>query len=708
MKGLEKISSLESKLNQISEKLSSQAFQPPPQAKPAAGGGTSISRELASFGEEVDFQTELYEVKRTLAGLAKSMDTLSKKMEYRISVLEDRSKVLERIPDLEDKFSDIRQKLGPENVQKLRKLIFSSDEIMDEVIPDLVSKKLRAKLDPAMNEILDMQENINDFNSKLSHIKEEVLNLEKLRDDIQELRADKENLYKDLDEEESRANERLDILKQNVRRKIEHIADKFGQEFKELRKSQADGIKNEVKNTFLNLSESRFSDLEKNQMLIEERLKRMSHMDSELEKKIATMEAPENLKKWLDTRVSRLERGVISDIKSLKRDDVTNAANTAALAEDLKTFHAAMKEVPRRLDTQGNMINKLLDTKDYFAGRAEGLAAEFKGLSEGLSTQKAGLAGLEQRLAGQESRLADTLNRQRDYLTSAKEDLSRHLEGEISSIRKTLERKSQEQTKTSLAEFKAEFKRLSSTEEELNLLRKAQDTSTSRLQKQVSDLQGAWPELKLQAGRLEELESAYKELSESLTEASDYHKTADSVIKAELLKHIDSSMNALRKEMEASHSEDAKAQIREFKDELKRLEALSQELSAFRASQEKRTDELSQSLAGLSGPLADLKALVMKTGELEDIIMATDKRLDAAEDRDVGQINSLANRLNLIEKALGDARVSHNKLEKRVAGDNEQLQRALGQVVSDRKALEGELAAQRARMGGLIKELKST
>jgi chromosome segregation ATPase len=710
-KGLEKISSLESKLNQITEKLGSQVFQPPPQASPVAGRGGSISRELASFGEEVDFQTELYEVKRTLAGLAKSLDTLSKKMEYRISVLEDRSKALERIPDLEDKFSDIRQKLGPENVQKLRKLIFSSDEIVDEVIPDLVSKKMRAKLDPAMNEIRDMQETINDFNSRLSHIKEEVLNLEKLRDDIQELRVDKENLYKDLDEEESRANERLDILKQNVRRKIEHVVDKFSQELRELRGSQADSIKNEVKNTFLNLSEPRFSDLEKNQMLTEERLKRMSHMDSELDKKIASIEAPENLKKWLDTRVAKLESGVISDIRSLKRAGVANASKAAALAEDLKSFHAAMKEVPRRLDTQGNMINKLLDTKDYFAGRAEGLTVEFKGLSERLSSLKAGLAGLEQRLAGQESRLSDSLNRQRDYLTSAKEDLSKHLEGEIASIRKTLERKSQEQAKTSLAEFKADFKRLSGTEEELKMLRKTLDTSTSRLQKEVADLQaglqGARPELKLLSGRLEELESAYKELSEGLTEASDYHKTADSVIKAELLKYFDAGMKAFRKEMETRRSEDAKSQLREFKDELKRLETLSQELSAFRESQEKRTDDLSRSMSSLSGPLADLKNLSVRTGELEDIGMAMDKRLDAVEGRGAGQISSMANRLNLIEKGLGDVMASHDKLEKRVSEDNEQLQGALGQVVSDRKALEGELAAQRASIGRLIKELKS-
>jgi chromosome segregation ATPase len=708
MKGLEKISSLEGKINQITEKLNTQMFQPPPQARQE---GTSISRELASFGEEIDFQTELYDLKKTLAALAKSMDTLSKKMEYRISILEDRAKVLERIPDLEERLQDIREKLGPENVQKLRKLIFSSDEIVDEIIPDLVSKKMRAKLEPAMNEIREMQETINDFNSNLSHIREEVLNLEKLRDDIQELRADKENLYKDLDEEESRANERIDILKQNVRRKIEHVADKTAQELKDIRKNQSDEIKNEVKNAFLNLNEPRFSDIEKKQMLFDERLKRMSHADTELEKRMATMEAPENLKKWLDARVSGLERGIISDIKSLKRDDVTNASNIAALADDLKSFHAAMKEVPARLGNQGNMINKLLDTKDYFARRSEALTAEMRNLSERLSTQKAGLAGLEQRLSSQESRLADSLNRQRDYLTSAKEDLSKHLDREIGSIRKATEKKSQEQARASLAEFKAEIKRLSNAEEELNALRKAQDTSLSRLQKQISELQeglrGAQPEIRLLEGRLAGLESSHRELSESLAEASDYHKTADSVIKAELTRYIDSSTKALRKEIDARRSEDAKAQIREFKDELKRLEGIDQELSAFRAGQEKRTDELSQALAGLSGPITDLKALSKRTDELEDIGMATDKRLDALEDRSAGQINDMANRLNLIERTLIDLEKSQDGLGKRVDSDSEQLHKTLGQVISDRKALEKELSSQRARMGELIKELRT-
>jgi chromosome segregation ATPase len=709
MKGLEKISNLETKINEITEKLSGQTFQPA-QAQPASGGA-SISRELASFGEEVDFQTELYETKKTMAALAKTLDTLSKKMEYRISVLEDKSKILERMPDLEERLDDIRDKLGPENVQKLRKLIFSSDEIVDEVIPDLVNKKMRARLEPAMNEIRDMQDTINDFSSRLSHIKEEVLNLEKLRDEISELRADKEDLYKELEEGESKSNERIDILKKSIKKELENIIEGVGQELKDIRKTQSDTIQRELNNAFINLNEPRFSDLEKRLMILDEKTKRLGQIENNLEKKVASIEAPENLKKWLDTKISTLERGIIADIKSLKKDDITNASNIARLAEDLKIFQVAMKDVPNRLETQGSMINKLLDTKDYFAGRAENLAAELKGQSERLASLRASLAGLEQRLAGQDSRVSDNLGRLKDYLTSARDDLSKHINMEIESIRKTLERRSQEQTKTSLAEFKAEIKRLSATEEELKGLRKTQDLAVSRLQKQISELQeglqGAQPELKLLGGRLSELETSNKELANTLAEASDYHKTADSVIKTELMKYIDSSIKALHRDFEARRSEDAKAQLREFKDEFSRLENLSQDLSTFKDSQEKRTDELSQALASLTGPLTDLKALVKRVDELEDINMAMDKRLDVGEDKNMGQFNALANRQALLEKSLADLKAFYKALEERVGSDNEQLRQALGSVYSDKKALNKEMASQKTKVVELIKELRS-
>ena len=712
LKGLEKISTLEGKLNQISEKLSSQMFAPPQQqAQPVQGGGTSISRELASFGEEVDFQSELYETKRTMAGIAKSLDTLNKKMEYRISILEDRSKALERIPDLEERLQDIRTKLGPENVQKLRKLIFSSDEIVDEVIPDLVNKKIRQKIDPAMNELRDMQETIMDFNSRLSHIKEEVLNLEKLRDDIQELKADKDNIYRELEENNSHDNERIDLLKQNIRRKIESVVDRFSQEFKDVRKIQADSIRNEVGTSFMELIEPRFADVEKKQEIVDDRLKRMARIDVDLDKKIASIEAPENIKKWLENKVAKLERGLIGEVNSLEKKTFNNAGNVTKLGEDFRIFHTAMADVPKRLGNQGNMINKLLDTKDFFAGRAEALTVETRSLAEKIAGLDTKFASLDERMASQESRFMDSLNRQREYLTAAKDDLSKHLEKELSGVRKMLEKKSQEHSRTTLAEFKAEFKRMAGNEEDLRAFKKGTDVAVTRLQKQTSDLESvlkeAYPEIKLTASRVEELEVAVKGLSGSLAESHEYHKSADSILRTDIMKHVDISLKALAREIDARRSEDAKAQLRELKDELKRLEFLSQELATFRKSQETRTDQITNELASLSGPLTDLKSLTRRVGELEDIIMAMDKKMDAEKDNKSQGLNDLAARLGLMEKAINDLGKTQTGLAKRVNQDNEILQASLAKVVLDKKGLEKEFVAQKTKMSELIRELKN-
>ncbi len=715
LKGLEKISSLESKINQMAERLNTQTFQPQPQQQQHApqqgGGGTSIAQGLASFGEEVDFQSELYETKRSLAGVAKSLDTLSKKVDYRMSLLEDRTKAVERIPDLEERMGDIRQRLGPENVQKLRKLIFSSDEIIDEIIPQLVSKKIRAKLDPAINEIRDMQETINDFNSRISHLREEVLNLEKLRDDIEELRADKDNLYKEIDEESTRDKERSEILKVNVRRKIEGVVDQFKQELRDIRKAQADMIKNEVSNSFTNLIDPRFADFEKKHDIMEERLKRMSKVEMDLDKKISNIEAPENVRKWLEDRMSKLERGLAGDIATLQKKAVSSDAASGKLAEDIRILRASMKDVPKHLSYHGNMINKLLDTKDYFVRSTERQETALRSLYDKAETLKSEYSKLSQRLENTEDRFSESLNNQRDYLVSAKDELSKHVNREISQVKRELQKASREQAKTELAEFKSEVKRLSGLEEELRSSRKAYDTALARMQREIGELQqglkGAYPEMELSQQRIKELEQGFKGLSTQLAEATEFHKGSDSALRQQLTRYIDGSLKALKKELEDRRNSDAKSQIGEFKEELKRIELLSQELSAFRASQEKRTDELSEAMTGLSGPLTDLKTLEKRVAGMEQAISGMDTRSDRDREGEARRLSELENRVSLTGNSLKSLESSIKELAKRVDSDNKDLQQALAQVVSDKKELEQELTDQRGKVGELIKELRS-
>jgi chromosome segregation ATPase len=334
-----------------------------------------------------------------------------------------------------------------------------------------------------------------------------------------------------------------------------------------------------------------------------------------------------------------------------------------------------------------------------------------KSLGESLSTLKANLSGLEEKISAQESRFNEGLNRQRDFLASSKEDMVKYLNTEISTIRKTLERKSREESRASLAEFKAEIKRISGTEEEVKGLRKLQDTTSSRLQKQVSELseglKGAYPEIKLLETRLSDIETAYKGLEKNLAESTAYHKTSDTVIQTNLTKYIDSSIKSLDKAISAKLDAAQQASMSELKSEFSRIESIGQELAAFRNAQEKRMGEFSANLAGLSDPLTDLKALERKTQEIGDIVIALEKRDDVARERYARQSGSLEKRLGIMESAVSELRDSNKSLYKLAKTDNQKLQKSLAMVLSDRKALEAELLDQRSKMSELIKEMKS-
>lgn len=75
-------------------------------------GAGPIGKALASFGQDVDFQSEIIEIKNTLADVNKDVNGLQKRMEYRVSRLEDEIKALDKISSLEQGFEEISEKLS--------------------------------------------------------------------------------------------------------------------------------------------------------------------------------------------------------------------------------------------------------------------------------------------------------------------------------------------------------------------------------------------------------------------------------------------------------------------------------------------------------------------------------------------------------------------------------------------------------------------
>ena len=175
----------------------------------------------------------------------------------------------------------------------------------------------------------------------------------------------------------------------------------------------------------------------------------------------------------------------------------------------------------------------------------------------------------------------------------------------------------------------------------------------------------------------------------------------------EQAKSRESELRGLSKDLEARQAEQAKLGKAEFKEEIRKIEALSQETTAFRASHEKRIDSLAESMSALSGPLTELSSMGKRFAQMEDAVMVMDRRMDAEKDSDSGKMSSVANRLNIMEKVVKEISSNQDELEKRVAKDNEQLQRSLGQVAAEKKLLEAGLAGQREKMSELIKEMRN-
>ena len=321
------------------------------------------------------------------------------------------------------------------------------------------------------------------------------------------------------------------------------------------------------------------------------------------------------------------------------------------------------------------------------------------------------LSSLEDNFKGMSKELIEATDARKASDSSIREDFTKHVDSSLRILKKDIDEGRSIEIKTAVADLNAELKRIKDVEGALKALGRFQKISTEEPRSSISGIQGQLqsdePEIRLMSSRLADLEKLANAHSKELIRVSESRKSASSSMKDDLTRYVDANMKVLRREIDERRTEDIKASLSQFKDELKRVEFLNQELSVFKKSQEARTNELSDGLASMSGPVAELRSLSRNVAELEGTITSLDKRLDSEEDTKSEGLNNLENRINLMEKSIGDFSKSQAGLEKRVAQDNKRLQRALGEVMSDKKSLEQEFTAQRQKMSNLIKELRS-
>ena len=397
LKDLERIKDLGDKIAQINERLSSPLYQP---KQPGA-----VSQGLASFGEQVDFESELNDVRKSIDSISMALSNMSKKVEYRLTSAEDKLKELEKLKALELQFREINDKLGTENIQKLKKIVFSADELMEEVIPETVNRKMRKRIDPIINSLKANRESTNELEKRLSLLDGEVRELKKFRETINELRLEKDKLYKKFAEEEAKFLEGLAILKMNIHKRMDKMMEKYHEQLTKMQEFASPRmIETSVKDVVNELFENRLQGVEKHLMLIDEKARALAEKDRGLLEQIEDMEAPENLRKWIADRTRDIERKVYYDVQAVKKDSGKNTDTIASLKERQKTFETGMNDISRKMSDQVSTINKVIDLKDVFAKRSENLAASIKSLDAKIAGERERTAALEQSLRDAESR----------------------------------------------------------------------------------------------------------------------------------------------------------------------------------------------------------------------------------------------------------------------------------------------------------------
>ncbi len=397
LKELEKLKDLGDKIAQINERLSSPLYQP---KQPG-----TVSQGLASFGEQVDFESELNEVRKAVESTTNSLNIMSKKVEYRLSSAEDKLKELEKLKHLEDMYREISDKLGTENVQRLKKLIFSSEELVEEIVPELVNRKMRKRVEPIVNSLKSNRDFSVELEKRISLLDGEIRELRKFRDTITELRMEKDKLYKKFAEEEARFLGGLEILKMNIRKRMESTMEKYQAQLAKMQEfASPKTIQANVKEVVLELFENRMQDIEKHLMMLDEKARALVEKDKETVEMMEELEAPENLRKWIGEKTQDIERKFFYDIEGLKKEVAKNVDHSAALREKHKTLESVINEVSRKLSDQSASVARVIDMKETFAKRTESLEASVRSLDAKITGDKERTIALERDMKEAESK----------------------------------------------------------------------------------------------------------------------------------------------------------------------------------------------------------------------------------------------------------------------------------------------------------------
>lgn len=224
-----------------------------------------VSKGLAIFGGRVDLKNDILEIKGSLKDHEKSIRELKEEMDTRITRIREQIKVLERLPTLEEKIEGLTERMSPANIEKLKKFIFSADEITGEIIPNEIEKKMGKELTPVFNDIKGVRsdveklsENIKAIFNEINYFRGEFKTLYKLGDYISDLQTEKEKIYDRIKEKEAN----LIALTNRLEALIKKRTDLLNDQILKFDKAFTGKLEAKTKEFFDDMTEEKFLELE--------------------------------------------------------------------------------------------------------------------------------------------------------------------------------------------------------------------------------------------------------------------------------------------------------------------------------------------------------------------------------------------------------------------------------------------------------------
>ena len=219
---------LEKRMRDIDDKIA--ARLEPKVSVPTTAPAVELSKGLAAFEGGVSLKRETEDLKDGLGKLERRFDEKVDDMNSRFLNVERQFKRIEKIPEIEERVENIFSKLGPENIERMRKLVYDASEIAEEVIPHEIKKNLISRVGPVFTDVRELKKSVAFMSSRfktlseeLSAIRKEMKAIEKLKVDLTDIEAQKEKLITEMREEDNKSVDRVEEIREKFRAVISGI-----------------------------------------------------------------------------------------------------------------------------------------------------------------------------------------------------------------------------------------------------------------------------------------------------------------------------------------------------------------------------------------------------------------------------------------------------------------------------------------------------